>query len=59
MRITEIRECTIPISRYAGPALPSCGLITNLVQITTDVVVDESPATGLIRSAMPPHNRPR
>lgn len=46
MRITEIREHTIPISRYADPALPPGGLTTSLVEIVTDVVIDGSPVIG-------------
>lgn len=47
MRITEIRECAIPISRYADPALPSGGLTTSLVRIVTDLVMDGGPVIGL------------
>lgn len=46
MRITDIRECTIPISRYADPALPSGGLTTSLVEIVTDVIIGGSPVIG-------------
>src|SRR5260221_3089137 len=38
MRIVEIRERTIPISRYIDPRLPSGGLTTSLVAIATDAV---------------------
>ena len=31
MRITQIRECAIPVSRYADQAIPSGGLTTSLV----------------------------
>ena len=47
MRITEIRERSIPVSRYADPALPSGGLTTSLVRIATDVVREGKPVTGL------------
>lgn len=38
MRIVEIRERTIPISRYNDSRLPSSGLTTSLVAIATDAV---------------------
>ena len=31
MRIVEVRERTLPISRYADPAVPSGGLTTSAV----------------------------
>jgi L-alanine-DL-glutamate epimerase-like enolase superfamily enzyme len=37
MRIVEIHERTLPISRYADPAVPSGGLTTSAVAIVTDV----------------------
>jgi L-alanine-DL-glutamate epimerase-like enolase superfamily enzyme len=37
MRIVDIRERTVPISRYADPAIPSGGLDTTAVAIVTDV----------------------
>ncbi|WP_321900052.1 enolase C-terminal domain-like protein [Burkholderia cepacia] len=46
MRITDIRERTIPVSRYADPAIPSGGLTTSVVALTTDVVRDGRPVTG-------------
>jgi D(-)-tartrate dehydratase len=46
MRITEIRECSIPVSRHADPALPSGGLTTSLVEIVTDVMRAGKPVTG-------------
>jgi hypothetical protein len=46
MRITEIRECAIPVSRYADPAIPSGGLTTSLVAVSTDVVRDGKPVVG-------------
>ncbi|EGD06180.1 mandelate racemase/muconate lactonizing protein [Burkholderia sp. TJI49] len=46
MRITDIREHTIPVSRHADPALPSGGLTTSLVAIVTDVVRDGGPVVG-------------
>ena len=46
VRITEIRERSIPISRYADGAIPSGGLTTSIVAITTDVVRDGRPVIG-------------
>ncbi|HYZ24132.1 MAG TPA: enolase C-terminal domain-like protein [Rhodopila sp.] len=46
MRITDIRECSIPISRYADPSIPSGGLTTSIVAVTTDVVREGKPVTG-------------
>ncbi len=41
-----IRERAIPISRYVDPTLPSGGLTTSIVAITTDVVRDGKPVVG-------------
>ena len=46
MRITAIHEQAIPVSRYADPAIPSGGLTTSVVAVTTDVVRDGRPVTG-------------
>ncbi|KUY99494.1 MULTISPECIES: enolase C-terminal domain-like protein [unclassified Burkholderia] len=46
MRIIDIREQAIPVSRYADPAIPSGGLTTSVVAIVTDVVRDGRPVTG-------------
>ena len=46
MRITEIRERAIPVSRYADPAIPSGGLTTSLVAVVTDVVRAGKPVVG-------------
>jgi L-alanine-DL-glutamate epimerase-like enolase superfamily enzyme len=46
VRITDIRERSVPISRYADPALPSGGLTTSVVAIETDVVRAGKPITG-------------
>ena len=37
MRIVDIREQSIPISRYADDTIPSGGLTTSLVAVVTDV----------------------
>jgi len=38
MRVVEVRERTLPISRYADPAVPSGGLNTSAVAVITDVI---------------------
>lgn len=46
MRITAVREQAVPISRYADPALPSGGLTTSIVALTTDVIRNGKPVIG-------------
>ncbi len=46
MRILDIHERMVPISRYADPALPSGGLTTSLVAIVTDMQRDGKPVIG-------------
>jgi D(-)-tartrate dehydratase len=46
MRIVDIREHTIPLSRYADPDLPSGGLTTSIVSVTTDAIRNGRPVTG-------------
>ena len=46
MRIVDIREVTVPISRYADPDLPSGGLTTSVVSILTDVSRNGRPVVG-------------
>jgi L-alanine-DL-glutamate epimerase-like enolase superfamily enzyme len=46
VRIVEVRERSIPISRHADPALPSGGLTTSAVALITDVVRDGRPIIG-------------
>jgi hypothetical protein len=46
MRIVEIRERTLPISRYADPAVPSGGLTTSAVAVVTDVQRGGDPVIG-------------
>ena len=46
MRIVDIRERSLPISRYADPAVPSGGLTTSMVAAITDVVRDGEPVVG-------------
>jgi L-alanine-DL-glutamate epimerase-like enolase superfamily enzyme len=46
MRITDVRERSIPISRYADPTVPSGGLTTSMVAVVTDVVRAGKPVVG-------------
>jgi L-alanine-DL-glutamate epimerase-like enolase superfamily enzyme len=46
MRIVDIRERGIAISRYADPAIPSGGLTTSLVAVVTDVMRAGKPVVG-------------
>jgi L-alanine-DL-glutamate epimerase-like enolase superfamily enzyme len=46
MRIVDIRERSIAVSRYADPAIASGGLTTSLVTVVTDVVREGKPVVG-------------
>jgi len=46
MRIVDIRERTVDISRYSDPAIPSGGLTTSIVALTTDIVRSGRPVIG-------------
>jgi D(-)-tartrate dehydratase len=46
MRIVDIREKSVDISRYRDPTIPSGGLTTSIVALTTDVVRDGKPVVG-------------
>lgn len=46
MRIVDIRERPVSISRYADPNEPSGGLTTSVVALHTDVVVNGAPVVG-------------
>ncbi len=46
MRILNVRERTVPISRYSDPTLPSGGLTTSIVAVHTDAVRDGAPVIG-------------
>jgi L-alanine-DL-glutamate epimerase-like enolase superfamily enzyme len=46
MRIVDIRELSVPISRYADRAVPSGGLTTSMVAVLTDVIRDGKPVVG-------------
>ncbi|HTZ81302.1 MAG TPA: enolase C-terminal domain-like protein [Stellaceae bacterium] len=46
MRIVDIRERSVPISRYADPAMPSGGLTTSIVAVVMDVTRNGRPVIG-------------
>lgn len=46
MRILDVRERSVPISRFADPALPSGGLTTSIVAVVTDRVRNSQPVVG-------------
>jgi D(-)-tartrate dehydratase len=46
MRIVDIRELSVPISRYADPSIPSGGLTTSMVAVVTDAVTNGKPTVG-------------
>src|SRR5499425_422503 len=46
MRIVEVREHTLPISRYTDPTVPSGGLTTSAVAVITDVIRGGHPVIG-------------
>ena len=46
MRIVDVRELSVPISRYADPAVPSGGLTTSVVAVITDVIRNGKPVVG-------------
>jgi D(-)-tartrate dehydratase len=46
MRIVDIRERPIGISRYRDPGIPSGGLTTSLVAVVTDVIHAGRPVVG-------------
>ncbi len=46
MRIQEVRERSIPLSRYAGVAAATGGLSTSLVAVLTDIVRDGRRVVG-------------
>ncbi|WP_198026502.1 hypothetical protein [Bradyrhizobium sp. ARR65] len=57
MRIVDIRERTIALSRYADPAIPSGGLTTSLVAVVTDVVRAGKPVVGSAARRISPSMR--
>src|ERR1700691_2503050 len=46
MRIVEIAERSVAISRYADPAIPGGGLTTSIVAVRTDAVRAGRPVVG-------------
>ena len=46
MRIVDIRERSVAISRYADPAILSGGLTTSIAEVVTDVMRDGRPVVG-------------
>ena len=46
MRLVDVHERAIPISRYGDASIPSGGLDTSIVALTTDVVRCGSPIVG-------------
>jgi hypothetical protein len=46
MRIVDVRERSVAISRYRDATIPSGGLTTSIVAVVTDVVRDGRPVVG-------------
>jgi len=46
MRFVRFHERAVPISRYADPSIPSGGLTTSIVALTTDVTREGNPVVG-------------
>jgi D(-)-tartrate dehydratase len=46
MRIVDVRERSVAVSRYADPAIASGGLTTSMVALTTDVMRDGERLVG-------------
>jgi D(-)-tartrate dehydratase len=46
MRIVEVRERTVPLSRYSDPGIASGGLTTSVVALITDVRREGAPVVG-------------
>ena len=46
MRIVQVHERAVPISRYADPSIPSGGLTTSVVAVVTDAMRDGAPVVG-------------
>ncbi len=46
MRIVDIREKTVPISRYADPVIAPASLTTSLIAVVSDVRREDGPLTG-------------
>lgn len=52
MRVIDIREKSVDISRYSDPHIPSGGLTTSIVAVVTDVVRRGKPVVGYGFSSM-------
>ncbi|MDP1966419.1 MAG: enolase C-terminal domain-like protein [Reyranella sp.] len=52
MRVVDIRERSVDLSRYSDPSIPSGGLTTSIVALTTDVVRNGRPVVGYGFSSM-------
>ena len=46
MRVVDIRERSVDLSRYRDPSIPSGGLTTSIVALTTDVARNGRPVVG-------------
>jgi len=46
VRIIDLREVSLPISRYADPSVASGGLNTSMLALITDVIRDGKPVVG-------------
>ncbi len=46
MRIVDIRERSVDLSRYSDPSIPSGGLTTTIVALVTDIVRNGRPVVG-------------
>jgi L-alanine-DL-glutamate epimerase-like enolase superfamily enzyme len=46
VRVVDVREHSVPISRFADPSLPGGGLATSVVSVTTDVQREGAPVVG-------------
>ena len=46
MRVIDIRERSVDLSRYRDPSIPSGGLTTSIVALTTDVERNGRPVVG-------------
>jgi hypothetical protein len=46
VRIIDLREVSLPISRYADASVPSGGLNTSMLALITDVIRDGKPVVG-------------
>ena len=49
MRIVNVLEATVPLSRYADPATAPGDLDTSVVAVLTDVMRGGRPVVGLLR----------